>query len=319
MNHLRAQHLMARISFAGLLGGCAVAPPSLVDARDAYMTSTNGLAAMLTPADLHEASRALDRANVEFDAHGDTLELRDLAYIAKRKVELADVRARTEADRQRLVEAGQQGVAVRDGQVGPAPSPKAQTPEERAEEHRAGELSDPALRAAYRGHDRQRQTTRARLNAEAAFGPLGPLAADSFEGTQMDLADAATVSQEPRGLIITLADAALFPSGKFALLSTAQRQLDRVAGVLKAQREDRVMVVEGHTDSQGSDSTNQTLSLNRALAVRDALVNRGVPGELISAEGVGSIRPLVDNRTAKSRANNRRMEIIVRPSPLSAR
>jgi len=71
------------------------------------------------------------------------------------------------------------------------------------------------------------------------------------------------------------------------------------------------MVVEGHTDSQGSDRTNQPLSINRATAVRDYLVSRGVASERITAVGMGSSRPITDNKTAENRANNRRVEIII--------
>ena len=77
-------------------------------------------------------------------------------------------------------------------------------------------------------------------------------------------------------------------------------------------------MVEGHTDSQGSDAVNQPLSLNRASAVRDYLVSRGVPQEKISAVGLGASRPLVDNNTAENRANNRRVEIVIQPAQVSA-
>ena len=79
------------------------------------------------------------------------------------------------------------------------------------------------------------------------------------------------------------------------------------------------MLVEGHTDSQGSDKVNQPLSLNRGNAVRDYLVTRGVVSEKITAAGLGSTRPLVDNKSAENRANNRRVEIVISAAPISAR
>ena len=97
------------------MSGCAtVAPGQLVEARDAYATSSAGLAAKLTPTELYDAKKVLDKADQEFEQHGDTLECRDLAYIAHRKVELADVKARTELDRQKIAEAVKAGVVVRD-------------------------------------------------------------------------------------------------------------------------------------------------------------------------------------------------------------
>jgi outer membrane protein OmpA-like peptidoglycan-associated protein len=96
-------------------------------------------------------------------------------------------------------------------------------------------------------------------------------------------------------------------------------KLDQVAEALKAQGSEKRMVVEGHTDSQGSDRINQPLSLNRANAVRDYLVSRGVDSDKIRAVGLGASRPLLDNRNPENRANNRRVEIIIEPSHLSAR
>jgi outer membrane protein OmpA-like peptidoglycan-associated protein len=119
-------------------------------------------------------------------------------------------------------------------------------------------------------------------------------------------------------MVITLSGSVLFASGKFALLNTAMTKLDQVAEALKAQDADKRMVVEGHTDSQGSDKINQPLSLNRGNAVRDYLVSRGVASEKITAVGLGSTRPIVDNKSAENRANNRRVEIVISPAPISA-
>jgi outer membrane protein OmpA-like peptidoglycan-associated protein len=71
------------------------------------------------------------------------------------------------------------------------------------------------------------------------------------------------------------------------------------------------MVVEGHTDSQGSDDLNLKLSEDRAAAVRDYLVSRGVAADRLSAVGVGEKRPIADNTSAEGRANNRRVEIVI--------
>lgn len=68
-------------------------------------------------------------------------------------------------------------------------------------------------------------------------------------------------------------------------------------------------VVEGHTDSIGTDAYNQGLSERRANAVRDVLVNQyGVSGSRVSAVGYGESRPVADNATAEGRAINRRVE-----------
>jgi len=75
-------------------------------------------------------------------------------------------------------------------------------------------------------------------------------------------------------------------------------------------------VVEGHTDSIGTDAYNQGLSERRANAVRDVLVNQyGVEGERVNAVGYGESRPVADNATDAGRAINRRVEAEVEARP----
>tara|TARA_R110002020_G_scaffold83397_2_gene207258 strand:- start:163964 stop:165103 length:1140 start_codon:yes stop_codon:yes gene_type:complete len=73
--------------------------------------------------------------------------------------------------------------------------------------------------------------------------------------------------------------------------------------------------IEGHTDSMGSANANELLGDARAEAVREALIDRGIPAERLIAEGFGARRPIDDNTTAEGRAHNRRIEIrVVRAS-----
>ena len=257
----------------------------LVDARDAYAASTQGLAGKLTPTELYDAKKVLDKADREFEDRGDTVACRDLAYVAQRKVELADVKARTEQDRQSIAAAVKAGVVVRDDQA--RSSQAALVVHPRPAEHRAPRqrrLDQRAARRATTPRARSSTTTNAQLESEkkARASVEAKLA-----GAMKDLATIAAVKEEARGVVITLSGSVLFASGKYALLNTAMTKLDQVAEALKAQDADKRMVVEGHTDSQGSDATNQPLSLNRATAVRDYLVStrrrlrsdlRGGPG-----------------------------------------
>ena len=74
------------------------------------------------------------------------------------------------------------------------------------------------------------------------------------------------------------------------------------------------VLIEGHTDSTGSDEVNEHLSQQRAEAVREYLVaNRTLPYDRIMAVGYGSMRPLASNETAEGRAINRRIDVIVKP------
>jgi outer membrane protein OmpA-like peptidoglycan-associated protein len=298
------------------MGCAAVAPAQLIEARETYVRSNDGLAAKLTPTELYDAKKVLDKANTEFENHGDTWAVRDYAYIAHRKLELANAKARTELDRQKIAEAVKLGVKVRDLQVKNTQDALISTREQ---------LKDERLQAAATTQELQRDSQAksvelAKTASQLELEKQARIAAeDKLAGAMKDLAAIAAVKEEARGVVITLNGSVLFASGKYALLNTAQTKLDQVAEALKAQADNKRMVVEGHTDSQGSDAINQPLSLNRAAAVRDYLVSRGVASEKITAIGMGSSRPLVDNKTAENRANNRRVEIIIGNPAVSAR
>ena len=298
--------LLVTVAWVGMTLGCATTPPpQLVEVRTAYAASNNGLAAKLTPTELHDAWLVLDKANHEFDENGDTIQCRDYAYIALNKVQLADVKARTEQDRQKIAEAVKAGVVARDTQVKNSQAALSSTREQLKEERRDSNAKSEEIAKTAEQLAVEKQ---ARLDAEAKLA-----------GAMKDLATIAAVKEDSRGVVITLSGSVLFASNKFTLLNSAKTKLDQVAEALKAQGSDKQMVVEGHTDSQGSDRINQPLSVNRANAVRDYQVTRGVDSSKISAVGMGSGHPLLDNGNAENRANNRRVEIVIQPSQVSVR
>lgn len=313
----RDMTLIATTVLAGMLSACATtAPPQLVEARQAFAASSNGPASQLTPTDLYDAKKVLDKANTEFAEHGDTLECRDYAYIAHRKVELTDSKARAELDRQKIVEAGKAGVVVRDNQVKATQAALVATRNQIKEERQQNAVATNDLRAINAAQNKDLQATASQLDVEKQ----ARIAAETkLAGAMKDLKDVAAVKEETRGVVITLSGSVLFASGKYELLNTATAKLDQVAEALKAQDNDKRMVVEGHTDNRGSDRVNQPLSLNRATAVRDYLVTRGVDSGKITAVGMSSSKPVTDNKTAEDRANNRRVEIVISTPGLSAR
>jgi outer membrane protein OmpA-like peptidoglycan-associated protein len=102
-----------------------------------------------------------------------------------------------------------------------------------------------------------------------------------------------------------------FDFDKATIRKEARPILDEAIATL--QREGTVSVVaEGHTDSRGSDTYNQTLSLRRATAVRDYLVAGGIGSSRIQVQGFGESRPVASNDTDDGRAQNRRVELRVR-------
>jgi outer membrane protein OmpA-like peptidoglycan-associated protein len=112
-----------------------------------------------------------------------------------------------------------------------------------------------------------------------------------------------------RGLVVTMADV-LFDTGKYDLRPPTREALARLSGIALAHPGLR-FEVEGHTDSTGSDELNQVLSQQRADAVRDYLIQQGLPAQGIAARGFGKTVPVADNGTAEGRQKNRRVELIV--------
>mgnify|MGYP000969773474 CR=1 FL=1 len=115
--------------------------------------------------------------------------------------------------------------------------------------------------------------------------------------------------QTERGLLVSLGDV-LFETGRAELLPPAYPRLDRLAEFLR-QHPDRHLLVEGYTDSVGSDSSNLALSERRANAVRMALLQRGVEPQRITTRGYGESYPVADNSNAEGRAMNRRVEVVI--------
>ena len=304
------QTILIITALAGI-GGCAtLAPDELVKARSDYEYARAGISGNAAPAEVHVASEALALAELSFEAHGDTYRTRDLAYVAQRKSAMAEATAAIlthEADEAKAnqefqdtqgeIIAGQDKDLALSGTALAASRRTGQrTAEELAQEKRAREAAD-------------QQAAKELAAEKSAREAADQRAADA----QTALATLAAVKSEPRGMVITLSGSVMFASNKSTLKSTARARLERVADVLLTNG-DRKIVVEGHTDSQGSSTDNLFLSRSRADAVRDTLVRRGYKSTLIEARGMGEGNPIADNTSTEGRANNRRVEIIVEQS-----
>lgn len=116
--------------------------------------------------------------------------------------------------------------------------------------------------------------------------------------------------QTDRGMILTLNNI-VFDLNKAALKPGAETTLDRVADFLR-EYQNRQIIVEGFTDSTGTDAYNKQLSEKRAAAVKDYLVTQaGISASRINAEGYGEEFPVANNDTRTGRQLNRRVEIVV--------
>jgi len=132
------------------------------------------------------------------------------------------------------------------------------------------------------------------------------------------LSKIAQIKEEQRGTVITLDGQVLFVTGKAELLPIARDRLNQVAKSLKDLDDDKLVSIEGFTDSRGADDTNLKLSQDRANAVKDYLVSQGVKAEKLRAVGRGEASPIASNDTPEGRANNRRVEIVIQTSAQAA-
>lgn len=112
-----------------------------------------------------------------------------------------------------------------------------------------------------------------------------------------------------RGLVLTLGSV-LFETNKATLHTGSRRTVEKVAEFLN-QYPERKILIEGFTDSRGSDDYNQQLSEDRAQAVRELLVTSGVDAQRVQVEGYGEEYPVASNDNSAGRQQNRRVEIVI--------
>ena len=113
----------------------------------------------------------------------------------------------------------------------------------------------------------------------------------------------------PRGLVVNMGDV-LFDFGKYNLRSEAREKLAKLSGIILAHPGLK-LAVEGHTDSVGSDESNQKLSQQRADTVRSYLIEQGLQDASVLSMGFGKTSPVAGNDTPAGRQKNRRVEIVV--------
>ncbi|MFN8285311.1 MAG: OmpA family protein [Chitinophagales bacterium] len=100
-----------------------------------------------------------------------------------------------------------------------------------------------------------------------------------------------------------------FETGKSDIKSESQKIIGQIVEMMKGNPALKVSI-EGHTDNVGTAANNKTLSENRAKAVVEALVAKGIERSRLSSKGWGQDKPVADNKTEEGRAQNRRVEIV---------
>ncbi|MEL0455169.1 OmpA family protein [Flavobacteriaceae bacterium SZ-1-7] len=125
----------------------------------------------------------------------------------------------------------------------------------------------------------------------------------------------AEVERVDDGIVVTFDEGSgvYFATNKYDINATSQATLNKLIGVFKEYPDTNILVV-GHTDSQGSEEYNMTLSKNRAYAVTNYLSNNGISSGRLTTNWFGETQPMHDNSTGEGRAKNRRVNVAIIPN-----
>lgn len=281
---------LARVTFFGALiasvsCGAKRIPTELLDARVAFERAQAGPSKTVNPAGLFEASKALDTAERRQQKSPGSLDARDAAYVALRKIQLAEANtqsALTEAKERSTLSATDERAKRTIGE----------TPATTGATGATGATAD------------EREPRIAPTRARARSTEDG-----ACEAVMRALDGRVTMRVDDRGLVLTLADDDTFVGRTSMLTPAAADELDAIAEALRRDAGNATVEVYGFSDDVGNEERNLELSTSRAHAVRDFLVSRGVRAD---AEGRGARDAVDSNASPEGRANNRRIEIVAR-------
>ena len=270
-----------------MLSACATSAtsnPNLTAAHSSYDSArANPKIVELAPTELNDAADSLRQADYALSEGKDVVMVDHLSYMAYQKVGIAQETSKRKSAEIIVANAA----ADRDhAQIA------ARTAEADAANRKVAALQETA------------DSQQAELAAADAYAVQDQATID-HQAMQLELLNA---KQTKRGMVVTLGDV-LFGSNQTELKSGGSRNVKKLADFLKEYPQ-RIVMIEGYTDSTGSSAHNQLLSEHRANAVRSALIADGIDAARINTRGFGAQFPVADNNTASSRQMNRRVEII---------
>lgn len=269
------------IAVVGACGGTPEMNPLLKEARTSYKKAEkDSMIVSKAPVALKEAEEALETSRQLWEEGGDSELVDHYAYIARRKVSIARETAKLNAaqDEVERAEIRRQKVLIEARKV------EAEQAEQRARE------------ALAKVQEEKQEAEEARRRARELSEKINELEARQTE----------------RGLVLTLGDL-LFDFDKATLKSGGIRAVEKLSLFLQEYPE-RIVSIEGYTDSIGSEEYNRELSLRRADAVRRALIERGISSTRIETKGYGEQYPVASNNTDAGRQQNRRVEVVISDS-----
>ena len=290
-----AMTAFATVALATLGAACNSLPErieTLDQAREAVREiEEDPLAREVAQSRYEQARSALARAEEAYDEREDLEIIEHDAYVALRNAQIVQQQTAERRGREEI----EQGEAARSEVL------------LQAREREAEQATELAERRAEALETREAQLEQRTREAEAATQRAEALQ-DKAAALEQQLADL-EAEQTERGWVLTL-DNVLFETDRTDLAPGADATLDRLAEFLASNAGHRI-VIEGHTDSRGDASYNRDLSRERANAVRDALVQRGVDGSRIEIRALGEEFPVATNETTAGRQLNRRVEIVL--------
>jgi outer membrane protein OmpA-like peptidoglycan-associated protein len=292
--HIPHKALCSLLALAALQA-CTSVPienANLSAAQAQYQSAQNSpQVSALAPAELRDAKVTLDQATTAWGKQDKTSEVNHLAYLASKKVAIAQ-----EATNQRIAEK-----AINDAKGQRQETLLvARTLEAESAQRSAESAQRTAEAATAQAAASANATAAARQDAQSAEAMAAQLQQRLVE---MD------ARQTTRGMVVTIGDL-LFDNNSAVLKQGAGNSVQRLGAFLKAYPM-RNALIEGYTDSVGSTDSNQGLSERRATSVRNALLETGVVGERLSMRGYGEAYPVGNNQSAEGRVTNRRVEVIL--------
>lgn len=284
-----------------LLSGCGqsqldmMARDQLAQARDAYTAaSSNPDVQVYAPIPLMEAEKAMTLA----EQSRDPADLSHLSYLARKRslIAVAVAEGKVAENEAQLLDKEKSEILLmkREREVKIAKGRVEATAAELEKVRREAEIKTREL-------ERMQREAAARTSEAENAGKLA-------EQLLKELSEL-KARQTERGIVLTIGDV-LFATGKADITSGARRSLDKVSEFLKAQPS-RNVVIEGFTDSVGSDGYNLDLSEKRAESARKELLARGIAAERITTRGFGKRDPVASNDTPEGRQLNRRVEVVI--------
>ena len=295
-----------------LTTGCATVPEknaALERARAAYaQAQANPDINANAPVAVYEAAQALRKAEQAKDVE----EMDHLAYLAERKAQIAVALAEqkiAENERERLssekeeilLDAREFEITHIRKEAGQAKKEaEAKTLESERLKGEAEALALQAEKARKVAEAKALEAEKSRLQTEQAI--------EQRKQIEREIAEL-KAKQTDRGIVLTLGDI-LFESGKANLMPGAIMTIDKLAEFLK-KYPNRTVLIEGHTDSVGTETYNLSLSQMRAEALRTATISKGISSQRITTKGYGKRYPVASNTTQAGRQQNRRVEIII--------